>query len=174
MVDGLWFDMGCLTNTLYTMQADVMHAVNAPGEDSGGGSWVQNQDPISGELIETWVPDNPDTTETETADTIPCEARPVVGGGIRMSGSTESFGENYVNTDIIKMKVPKWVKISSRDRITNVRDARTQEIIWKDEEYESGTRATVFNISGVIPSITPLVGHVENILLLEKAEGGAE
>jgi hypothetical protein len=70
------------------------------------------------------------------------------------------------------MWVPAGVKISKRDRVTNIRDPRGR-IIWKDEEFsdptdpESIARASVFNVNGVTPLFNAFNRHTESFVLLE-------
>lgn len=167
----------CLTAARFTMSATVLHrgdAAPTPNPDEYG-EWVDSQDPLTGEIVKVWVPatpDNPSTPPDEsiTVDTFACLARGIVDGGIRVAGTTERFGDSYENIDFVKMWTPSRVLISKRDRITNIKDS-TGHIRWIDEESSvDATRATVFNVNGVTPLFDAFNRHVENFVLLERAE----
>ena len=182
----------CLTSGRMTMRATLLHQ----NDDFPGypdleqyGDWVNSQDPLTGEIVRVWkpypVPDNPETPENDPSILeIPCIARGIVDGGIRVAGTTERFGESYENIDYIKMWVPAHVKITKRDRITNVKD-RTGRIRWRDEEFEdfdaaspatfnANLRATVFNVNGVTPLFDAFNNLTEWFVLLERAEVSSE
>lgn len=170
----------CLTGARFTMNAEVLSWV---GTDATGpiidppteGEWVTWQDPITGEIYNRWeptedIPDDPLTPEVETTfKTIPCVARGIVDGGIRVAGTTERFGDSYENIDFVKLWVPSNIRLSKRDRVTNIRSKRGGKVIWVDEEWEDGIRPTVFNVNGVTPLFDAMNRHVENFVLLERA-----
>lgn len=174
--------MRCLTGARFTMNAEVLRwtgITEGTTDDVSGGTWETHQDPITGEVRNEWVPgevDDPTTTEDESATpfTIDCVARGVVDGGIRVAGTTERFGDSYENIDHIKMWVPAKVRLTKRDRITNIREKKNGEIVWLDEEYpadeQGNLRPTIFNVNGVTPLFDAFNKHVENFVLLEKAE----
>jgi hypothetical protein len=182
----------CLTGIRMSMSATLLHqndnySPSFPDLDVYG-TWEQSQDPLTGEIVRIWVPlpggpvDDPDTPSQEvTLDTIKCIARGIVDGGIRVAGTTERFGETYENIDYVKMWVGSNVRISKRDRITNITDRRGR-VQWRDEESASPdtpigeVRATVFNVNGVTPLFDAFNNHVESFVLLERAEnyGGEE
>lgn len=177
----------CLTGARFTMSATLLHQ-NDPYTPEGDididlyGEWKNSQDPLTGEIVRIWVPfekpkDNPHTPEDESAidiGTVPCVARGIVDGGIRVAGTTERFGDTYDNIDFVKMWLPPHVRISKRDRVTNIRDAQGH-IRWVDEELvdprETDTpRATVFNVNGVTPLFNAFNVMTEQFVLLEKAD----
>lgn len=136
------------------------------------GDWVESQDPLTGEVVRIWVPsDNPDTPDVDES-TIPCTVRGIVDGGIRVAGTTERFGDTYMNIDYAKMWVPASVRLTKNDRITNIRDKHGR-IQWRDEEFEtdaSQIKATVFNVNGVTPLFNAFNELTEWFVLLERAE----
>lgn len=138
------------------------------------GNWQTVQDPLTWEIIRKWVPvvdDNPDTPEVDKYS-VPCAARGIITNGITAVGTTERFGDRYMNIDFVRMSFPQGVVISKRDRITNIRDAVTGRIMWLDEESpeEGGEfRSTVFNVQGVTPVVDGMGRWVENVALLERA-----
>jgi hypothetical protein len=146
------------------------------------GTWVKSQDPLTGDVVRVWVPfeDTPTTPDNEATvyDSVPCLARGIVDGGIRVAGTTEWFGEDYRNIDFVKLWVPPHITISKRDRVTNIKDAKGR-IRWVDEEYtdprlDETPRATVFNVNGVTPLFSALNDLVEWYVMLERAEGSGE
>lgn len=178
---------GCLTGARFTMSATLLHQ-NDPYTPVGDididryGDWKNSQDPITGEIIRLWTPydepiDLPETPEDEGAisiGNISCLARGIVDGGIRVAGTTERFGDTYENIDFVKMWIPSHVRVSKRDRITNIRDANGH-IRWLDEEFSDPresdpARATVFNVNGVTPLFNAFNVMTEQFILLEKAE----
>lgn len=174
----------CLTGARFTMNAEVLRwsgVVSTDTEPEGtGGTWVTYQDPITGEILNRWEPgeatDDPSTPADETIVpvTISCLARGIVDGGIRVAGTTERFGDTYENIDFIKMWVPSHVRLSKRDRVTNIRAKKGGAVVWVDEEYpadaQGNFRPTIFNVNGVTPLFDAFNNHVENFVLLEKAE----
>jgi len=168
-----------LTGTRFSMTASLLRQTDPTGDpiNPNEGTWETNQDPITGEIIRVWVPvsdgpDNPDTPDYDpTYATIPCVARGIVDGGIRVAGTTERFSDTYENIDFVKMWVPTNILVTKRDRITNITNGAGQ-VVWRDEEFEkpNESKATVFNVNGVTPLFDAFNRHVETFILLERAE----
>lgn len=168
----------CLTSARFNMKADILrqgyidnsgfNPVDQPGE------WVMEQDKESGTIRRKWQentvdnPATPDVNEAAVLEWFRCEARGILNASLRMSPTTERFGEVYSGIDYVKITFPANVKLSNRDRITNIRD-KHGNIIWKEEEKD-GQPATIFNVSGIIPIIDPFGKHIESFALLERAE----
>jgi len=169
----------CLTGIKFTMNAEVLRPVGVTSGgplDTTGGTWQTSQDPITLEVRYDWVPspsvpDNPLTPSNEfVPETIDCLARGVQSSGVALTGTGERFGEYYQNIDYVRMWVPASVLITKRDRVTNIREKRGGKVVWLDEEFEGGTRATVFNVSGVTPLFDPFNKHTQNLVYLERAD----
>lgn len=174
-----------VTTARFNMNAMLLHQNDPYNPDPINpdeyGEWVESQDPLTGEIVRVWKPyDDPQTPDvnedTLSIGTIPCIARGIVDGGIRVAGTTERFGDTYENIDFVKMWVPAHVKISKRDRITNIRTP-DGHIRWRDEEFDDPAdltppKATVFNVNGVTPLFDAFNRHNEQFVLLEKAEVG--
>lgn len=167
-----------ITGARYSMRATIIRPTGPtsdPVDPNATGTWVERQDPDTGEIIRVWEPvvvDNPDTPENDINVTeIWCMARGIVDGGIRAAATTESFDDIYRNVDIINLWVPKKYRITKADRVTNIR-SKDGLILWRDEELEgtNDVRATVFNVNGVIPVFDPFNRHLDNFCLLERAE----
>lgn len=179
----------CLTAARFTMQATLLHQNEAvlqiPGEIDldNYGEWVRSQDPLTHEIVRVWKPytDNPGTPANEAVvlGTIPCLARGIVDGGIRVAGTTERFGDSYENIDYVKMWIPAHVRISKRDRVTNIGTPQGH-IYWKDEEYANPldpddiAKATVFNVNGVTPLFNAFNRVTEQFVLLQRATVSGE
>jgi hypothetical protein len=171
-----------------TMNATVLHQ-NQDYKPEGDididayGTWERSQDPLTHEIVRVWKPKatvfDPFGTPNDTSDdvtvydTIPCIARGIVDGGIRVAGTTERFGDSYENIDFVKMWIPANIIVSKRDRITNIRDPRGR-IIWVDEEFsdpavDDTPRATVFDVNGVTPLFNAFNRHTESFVLLQRS-----
>jgi len=189
--------LSCLTAGRMTMSATLLHRGDVVEDITGPdneeidldeyGEWTDSQDPLTGQIVKVWTPypveptyypgfQPPGTTNSNTVtvrQNIPCIARGIVDGGIRVAGTTERFGETYENIDFVKMWVPGNTLITKRDRITNIRD-RAGRVRWLDEEYyvagdADSLRATVFNVNGVTPLFDAFNNVVEQFVLLERA-----
>lgn len=180
----------CLTAGRMTMTATLLHQNNQTGSVVGDidleeyGQWVRSQDPLTHEIVRVWEPitdvfPGPDgqpgtSDDVEVNRSIPCIARGIVDGGIRVAGTTERFGDSYENIDFVKMWVPAGVRISKRDRVTNIRDPRGN-IQWRDEEFADPynpndiPRATVFDVNGVTPLFNAFNRHTESFVLLQRS-----
>lgn len=170
---------GCLTGGRFTMKATLLHQgdVDGPTPDPDGyGTWVKQQDPLTGEIVRVWVA-NPDpdpntpANESVTVGDISCLARGIVDGGIRVAGTTERFGDTYENIDYVKLWVPAGgIVPTKRDRVTNIRDLNGH-IVWIDEEsIANPAKSTVFNVNGVTPLFDAFNNTKEWFVLLERAE----
>lgn len=163
----------CLTGARFTQRAvrltDFGGQTHNPDEY---GQWVESQDPLTGEVVRVWVPSDDPNTPNVNESTIPCQVRGIVDGGIRVAGTTERFGDTYMNIDYAKMWVPTNIRLTKNDRITNITDKRGR-IQWRDEEFETDPtqlKATVFNVNGVTPLFNAFNDLAEWFVLLERAE----
>lgn len=156
------------------MWADVLRqGGDDPSTTPDEGSWVNNQDPDSGEIIRVWEPntetqDDPDTPEIEGLETFRCVARGIVDGGIRVAGTTERFSEIYDADDYVRIQFGTNITIGRRDRITNIRNS-DGIILWREEDAPNSP-PTVFGVVGVTPIVDPFGRHTENMALLERVE----
>lgn len=170
-----------LTAHRMNMIAMVLRQGAAPPGDINEdlyGSWVNHQDPLTGQIVRLWepfetIPDDPETPADETQYlNIRCMARGIVDGGIRVAGTTERWvaGE-FSNVDFVRLWTPPGIVLSKRDRVTNIRSRNGQVLYWIDEESPGASpKATVFNVNGTTPLFDALNRHVENVSLLERAE----
>lgn len=170
----------CIFGARFTMSAEILRPDASPNvdpEDPGsGGTWTTNQDPISGQIVNVWVPgqvDDPNTidiNESAAHIIVPCMIRGFLNSGIRTAPSDERFGQEYINMEYIRMWIPAGVILTKRDRVTNIKDPQGN-IVFYDEEYEADpTRVTVFNVQGVTPRFDPFNRLMDQFILLEKTQ----
>lgn len=176
-----------VTETRFNMKATLLSQydhVPTQIDPEAYGEYVESQDPLTGEIVRVWkpfvkFPNNPDTPDIDETryQEIDCLVRGIVDGGIRVAGTTERFGDTYQNIDYAKMWVPPHVKITKRDRMTNLKDV-SGAVRWLDEEFADPEVlvppvATTFNVNGVTPLYDAFNNHVESFILLERAEVGS-
>lgn len=134
----------CLAGVAYTMKADVFQQQITYDENTN-------------ETLTRWV----------FYKTIKCLVTPYLDGGIKGAGTRESFGEQYVNADYVRLKSQHI--LSKADQVSNIRHAKTGEILWADEEIDN--KPTNFNVDGTSPIINPLTGRpTEYLSTLSRAE----
>lgn len=161
------------------MVCDIIRPFGAPVStdvENDGGVWEYQQDPDSGAIVRRWV-DVPETPENERLEgareymrDVPLMARGIIDGGIRVAGTTERFGNEYVAVDFVKATFGPNTLITKRDQVTNIRSKRDlARPVWREEEI-SGYPATTFNVMGVTPVFDPFSNLIEYAVLLERAE----
>jgi len=166
------------------MICDILKPAGAPvvseTTSTNGGKWVYRQNEDSGAIERVWD-DNPVTEEIET-DThytgeilrnVPLIARSVVSQGTTAAGATEKFNTEYMAVDYVRAYFPKNINISKRDRVTNIRSKRGNDVLWREEEMDDSP-PTVFDVMGIQPVIDPFGRLVEQIVLMQRAsvQGG--
>lgn len=113
---------------------------------------------------------NPDTNETERTwkylKTIRAYVFPYLEGGLRGMGTSESFGDRYINSDYLRVKTSE--ELDKRWRITNIRNAETGKVIY--QEHVNGD-PTIYNVDGSIPVVNPLSGEIDEwVTSISRAE----
>lgn len=176
--------MRCLTSARFNMSALVLsQGQPTPGNPEEGhspnGHYEYQQDPDTGAMIRVWVIVPDDVPEPPSAVSTPggmmegtrfkCMARGFTDGGIRVAGTTERFSSRGTidTVDFVTIKFPKFVILSRRDRVTDIRNNKNV-LLWKEEEFDDAP--TVFEVNGVTPIIDPFGNHIENSALLQRAE----
>lgn len=156
------------------MKATVIRPIPVDNDPSdGSGTWVQNQDPMTGEIVEQWIPAPGEPAPINSTIEVPCEIRGVQSSAYAAGPNREEFGSLYENLEYLQMKYPAKYNITKNDRITNIKDSKGK-VIYKDFEFsedapESATN-TIFNVDGVTPIFDPFNVHIENFALLSRAE----
>lgn len=163
----------CITSARFQMVCDIIspHSAPAPENQSGGeGHWQWEQDAESGSIIQVWVKDDPSTESIEgtVIKDVRLFAEGVLDGGLRVAGSTERFAQIYENVDWVMAVFPKDTRITKRDQVHNIRNARSGEVLWVEDEI-TGTPPTLFEVMGVTPVL--FLGKViEKSVMLKRAE----
>lgn len=98
---------------------------------------------------------------------VDCSATGITSSGYSGAGTTEEFGMAYESIDWIKMSVAASVTVKKSDRVRNIRNSAG--VIWKEEDI-AGTPDTIFEVLGVIPILDAFGRHIENSVLLERAD----
>lgn len=174
----------CLSSASFTMKADILRQTTGLSTPTAAGDWQDFQDPVTLEIIRKWIPigDNPSTPGNEGTllGVLPCSARGIIDGGIRVAGTTERWGETYIDIDYVRIEFPTSYILTKRDRITNIRDPKGH-ILWLEEEIPPEDadanpdtpktfRSTVFDVLGVTPVLGPFNTHMKNVAMLQRAE----
>jgi hypothetical protein len=162
------------------MVCDIIKPAGAPENNTNpnpdDSSWEYQQDPDSGAIVKRWK-DLPETVGVDERRSgllvvdVPLMARGIIDGGIRVAGTTERFGREYVAVDFVKATFGPDTIITKRDQVTNIRSKRNINgpAVWREEEI-SGYPPTVFNVMGVTPVFDPFSNLIEQAVLLERAE----
>jgi hypothetical protein len=133
----------------YNMEAEFYQQTNVQQE--------------SGQIIRTWDYANPIMVRNNT--------KPIIGGGIRVVGSTERWEEEYEGVEWVKMMIASQdvvdylgepVKIVRRFRVGKIRLWRTGESLWVGDDGLD----IEFNVQGITPYHDPYQ-PVEYELLLK-------
>lgn len=131
--------INCLLSARFNMVMDVLSQENFQTE--------------SGEINRRWLP--------KAAD-VACIARGISGGGIRVVGSTERWGDRHEDVEYVKIQTN--YNLSKRDRVTNIRTCHGQ-LAWEDRGV-----SIVFDVVGSTPVIDPFGTLVEYDVLVTRAE----
>lgn len=165
--------VGCISSAAYAMRATVLG--QKPEIDPSTQQVLrERRDPFTGEVIREWetiiVPGTDDTPFE-----FDCAAEAVITGGLNTQGTAERFtSKGEVETvDFVIIRFSPKIILNRRMQITNLRNKRTGEVLWVEEEQkdEAGDFIpTIFNVNGVSP-VTDIFGnHIENYALLSRAE----
>ncbi len=167
--------MSCFSSARYNCTAVILRPVGS-SDTVGGGPTQYVQDPISGAIVRQWSDDG-DTIQTGVQKIVfDCSAEGFADAGIRVLGTNEKIDDLFRVTDMVKIFFGNKVHITGRDKITEIREKRTGNLVWREEESEQMAngqwveKATVFDVRGVTPVINPMVGHSENYAILERSE----
>lgn len=138
--------MSCIIGARYAMTADVYEQT------------IETKK--SGQEMRVW------NYQTPVIIGMSCMVRGIMGGGIRVAGSTERFAANYEDVEYANLACAQ--RLSKRYRVGNIRDAGGN-LLWPDDDDD--VRGTVFNVLGATPVVEPLSEEVvEYASLLKAAE----
>lgn len=107
----------------------------------------------SGEIQRTWLPKDVG---------VKCLARGISGGGIRVVGSTERWGDRYDDVEYVKIQTN--YNVSKRDRVTNIKTSNGQ-LAWEDEGVP-----IIFDVVGSTPVVGAFGELLEYDVLVTRAE----
>ena len=138
---------GCLQSSTYTMQVDVMEL-----------NITQNYQ--TGEIVREWV----------VAETINCLARIITAD----TGSNRDAGTEFKNTfkETGKLKLSTGSKISSRKKVTNVRNASDQAILFAENKIDESP--TVYDVQSSLPIFDPFgnIAYYDTLLFRSDVQVG--
>jgi hypothetical protein len=118
----------------------------------------------SGQIIRNWDREDPYIVQNLTEG--------ILGGGIRVVGSTETWGQDYNPIEWAKMYISTQevdddekgpVTLNRRFRVSNIRDRVTGERLWVDDDR----REIEFHVMGITPIQDPFGRNVEYEILLK-------
>lgn len=118
----------------------------------------------SGQIIREWDREDPYIVQNL--------AEGILGGGIRVVGSTETWGKDYNPIEWAKMYIASQVvdddekgavTLNRRFRVSNIRDRVTGERLWVDDDR----RNIEFHVMGITPIQDPFGRNVEYEILLK-------
>jgi hypothetical protein len=127
-----------------------------------GPSAVRDED--TGQMLRTWDYVEGNDINYDAGEEVVCIARGIMGGGIRVVGSTERWEEDYLPIDWAKIQVPPDTVVTKRHRLGNIKDG-VGNVNWKTNQ---GNPA-IFNVVGVTPVIDPFGQPIELDILVKKA-----
>lgn len=119
-----------------------------------------NTQNAAGQMSRAWDYDNP-------VATVRCSARGILGGGIRVVGSTERWNTTYEDVEWVKLRTA--TQYSDRNRVSNIRDA-DGTLVWKKIDKSGNETASVFDVMGSTPVIDPFGAVKEYELLLKMVQ----
>lgn len=163
----------CLTSARFNMTADVLRQTDGITNPTSSGIWKSKQDPITGEVVRTWVSDYDVVNPANQGVTfsVDCLVRALSYGGPKSQG--DIFGDMVIdNFEYVTMEFGSGVLISQRDKITNIRTTKTGNVIWKEEETTTDGvtfAPTVFDVKAIVPQVDPFGNHSSSIALLERS-----
>lgn len=165
----------CIASVKYTMTALVIPKVdygNDPSLPGTEGSFKRVQDPDSGQIT-TVFEQGPTQANTATRNSFQIDlyARGYTDLGFRSSANLESYLKGqYQIREVIEAFWPTNRlndNIGRQALITEIRDKRTGQLMWV--EQDTGV-ATTFQVQGVTPVMDPFGRMKEYISVLTRAE----
>jgi hypothetical protein len=140
----------------YTMTATVLPQISSDGTvATGNGTYETYQDEDSGEIKTRWVPDSVTKPSTAPASfDIPCYARGYTDLGFRSSANREVILKgDYTAFEAVEFTFPaKFSQLTRQSFITDIRDTRSQQQLYVEEETG---KPTVFQVQGFTPVFDP-------------------
>lgn len=138
---------GCLQSSTYTMLVDIME-LNI------------SQNYQTGEIVREWV----------VAETIQCFAKAIITADASNTDTGKVFTKTFKQKQSIKLK--STYKISSRKKITNVRNAANQVVLFSEDKIDDSP--TVYDVEASSPVFDPFgnIVYYETLLYRSDVQDG--
>lgn len=161
--------MRCITSSRFNMIATIIRQ-DIYGTPRTSTEYANKQSALTFEVDRVWAEDSDTVTAGVQHEDFRCIARGIVDGGIRVVGTTERITPAGLiqSEDYVRVQFPADVALSKRDRVYNIRSAKSGVTLWKEEEHDGAP--TVFEVLGVTPIFDPFGQMVEQQALLQRAE----
>lgn len=114
------------------------------------------QDHITGEFRREWV----------VGDTVSCLAKTIIEDSPTTRAAGKNFGAVFKEHQAIKLKSPS--KISSRKKVTNIRDASTQAALFTENKIDESP--TIYDVQASVPVFDPFGKIIYYDVLLMRAD----
>lgn len=114
------------------------------------------QNVTTGEMVREWV----------VGDTISCLAKTIIEDSATTEASGKKFAKSYKEKGSIKLK--SGVKISSRKKVTNIRDYATGEILMTENKIDESP--TIYDVEASVPVFDPFGKIIYYDTLLKRAD----
>jgi len=114
----------------------------------------------TGEIVREWV----------VAETIPCLARTIIVDNLSNTDTGKVFKKTFKETQGIKLKSAS--KISSRKKITNVRNATDQVVLFSENKIDDGP--TIYDVESSTPVFDPFgkIAYYDTLLYRSDVQVG--
>jgi hypothetical protein len=136
---------GCLSSAMYPLEADLY-------------TKKRTVNPNTGQSVYTW----------QLWKTIRCAISPFVSTSFKTQPTNESFREEYDKITYLKLKTPANMNVGRNAQVTNIRNANTQEVLYREVEI-AGSPATIFNTQGSSPQLNPFGEIIQYDTLIIRA-----
>jgi len=134
---------------------DIMEAVLSMKMDIYKQFDIQNSD--TGAIVKEW----------SYYKTLDCHAKGIItNSATTRSGDKQIFNNKYTNEQVIQVRTSE--KLTSREKITNIRDSN-ENPIWVELNYPSDT-PTVFEVMGTTPITDPFGQVISYNSTLKRSE----
>ena len=115
-----------------------------------------SQNVTTGEMVRKWV----------VGDTISCLAKTIIEDSASSQASGKKFAKSYSEKNSIKLK--SGVKLSSRKKVTNIRDSATGEVFMTENKIDQSP--TIYDVEASVPVFDPFGKVVYYDTLLKRAD----
>ena len=110
----------------------------------------------TGEIVREWV----------VAETIQCLAKTIITDSATNTDTGKVFTKTFKEKQAIKLKSPS--KISSRKKVTNIRNSTNQVVLFSENKRDDGP--TVYDVEASVPVFDPFGNIVYYDTLLYRSD----